>query len=388
MSDVELLFLVLGLIYAWECANWVPARGTAFTTWLGSRWHHSSPVLRNQKGGFVFTAILPPLGGILGASPVPVLAAPQGIVATRLVSRSQKVPACLSWNDVKTIGCEGKSILVNGKAFARGFSVIQARRTADQLKELSKLSPAAREGALQKGMQDRFRVKTATQLWKAFALRTVNLQFLANALLLYLFLFAPVAIWRMGLPPIWPSLLAGLYVLTFSIAFIFHSTHKHFYPAAKDERFTHTLINMFSPATTIRARDVLSRPLLEEFHPVAIAKAFCADAEFKEFAREAIRDFRFPLPPTGLTHSGPEQVIVKYCRDLEQKALEGFLQKHGLKLDDLLRAPDRMDDTCLAYCPRCSAQYTFTDGECGDCRTALVAFPGVTKQKPEGATAS
>jgi hypothetical protein len=161
---------------------------------------------------------------------------------------------------------------------------------------------------------------------------------------------------------------------------MFRSTHKHFYPAEKDERFTHTLINMFSPATTIRARDVLSRPLLENFHPVAIAKAFCPDAEFREIAREAIRYLRFPAKPVVLTPSGPEQSILKYCRDLERSALEGFLQKQGLKLEELLRAPDRMDDTCLAYCPRCSAQYTFTNGECGDCGTALVAFPNALEK--------
>src|SRR5437763_1198071 len=155
MSDVELLFLVLALIYVWECSNWVPLGATAFSTWLGSRWHRASPALRNQKGGFVLAPFLPPLGGILIAN--------------------------------------------------------------------------------------------------------------EPALLIYLFVFAPLAIARMGLTQTWPALLAGLYVLTFSIAFMFHSTHKHFYPAARDERFTHTLINMFSPATTIRARDLLSRPLLEQF---------------------------------------------------------------------------------------------------------------------------
>ena len=384
MSDVELLFLVLALIYVWECSNWVTLGGTTFTTWLGSRWHRSSPTLRNQKGGFVFTPFFPPLGGILGVNPPALLIAPQGLLAARPASGSKGESTILAWNDIRKIEVEGKNLLVNGKPFARAFSVTQARQTVDQVRDLLKVAPAARENALLKSMQERFRIKTALQKWKAFSLRTANLQFLANALLVYLFVFAPLAIWRAGLGQVWPTLLAGLYVLTFSIAFMFRSTHKHFFPAAKDDRFTHTLINMFSPATTIRARDVLSRPLLENFHPVAIAKGFCRESEFKEMARTAVLDFHFPSKPIRPVTSGPEQCIVHYCRDLERKTLEGFLQKQGIKIEDLLQAPERMEETCLVYCPRCHAQFTFTEGECPDCGgVKLVAFPVAGGKKVE-----
>src|SRR6185436_13336020 len=248
MSDVELLFLVMALIYVWECSSWVTLGGTTFTTWLGSRWHRSSPTLRNQKGGFVFTPFFPPLGGILGVNPPALLIAPQGLLAARPASGSKGESTILAWNEIRKIEVEGKNLLINGKPFARAYSVTQARQTVDQVRDLLKVAPGARENALLKSMQERFRIKTALQKWKAFSLRTANLQFLANALLVYLFVFAPLAIWRAGLGQVWPTLLAGLYVLTFSIAFMFRSTHKHFFPAAKDDRFTHTLINMFSPA--------------------------------------------------------------------------------------------------------------------------------------------
>lgn len=385
MSDVELLFLVLALIYVWECSNWVPLGAIAFTTWLGSRWRRASPAVRNQKGGFVLAPFLPPLGGIVSANPPPLLISPEGFLAARPPSAKGEVIA-LAWTDLRKIEAEGKLLAINGKAFARAFTITQARQAVDEVRNLLRLAPAARESALQKLMHDRFRSKTALQKWKAFSLRTANLQFLANVLLIYLFVFAPLAIGRMGLTQIWPSLLAGLYVLTFSIAFMFHSAHKHFYPAAKDERFTHTLINMFSPATTIRARDLLSRPLLENFHPVALAKAFCRESEFKAMARAAVLDFHFPAKSTVPSATAPAipQAVVRYCRELEKKALETFLQKHGLKIADLLQPPRRMDESCVAYCPRCQAQFTFVEGECSDCGgIKLQPFTTSSRQKAE-----
>src|SRR5690348_12356953 len=122
MSDVELLFLVLALIYVWESANWVPVGGRAFTTWLGSRWHQSSPALRNQKGGFVFAPLLPPLGGILGINPSPVLMAPQGVLAARPASQSKTASTAFAWNEICKIETDGKTVRANGKGFARAFS--------------------------------------------------------------------------------------------------------------------------------------------------------------------------------------------------------------------------------------------------------------------------
>ena len=134
---------------------------------------------------------------------------------------------------------------------------------------------------------------------------------------------------------------------------------------------------------TIRARDLLSRPLLEQFHPVAMAKAFCQESEFKAMARGAVLDFHFPAKSSASTALGPvtAQTVVRYCRELEKKALETFLQRHGLKIAELLQAPEPMDDSCLAFCPRCQAQFTFVDGECSDCGgIKLQAFTGSSRK--------
>ena len=66
MSDVQLLFLVLAVLYAWECACWVTRGTVVFRSWLGRAWHSSPPstLLGNQRGGFTFAHPLPPLGAV------------------------------------------------------------------------------------------------------------------------------------------------------------------------------------------------------------------------------------------------------------------------------------------------------------------------------------
>src|SRR5206468_5865843 len=92
-------------------------------------------------------------------------------------------------------------------------------------------------------------------------------------------------------------LLVALLALTTSIAIFFHRAHKAFYPEAEDERFTHFLTVLLSPVTSIRALDIVSRPLLETFHPLAIARVFCSPEQFREFAGRVLRDIHFPALP-------------------------------------------------------------------------------------------
>jgi hypothetical protein len=381
MSDVELLFLVLALIYAWECAGWVPLGSEAFRNWFGSRWRHAEPVIRNQKGGFVFAPFLPPLGTLLNCHPWPLGFSPAGILALRPGTRNSTQPAVLRFEEIKKVHVEGKKVIVNNRVFTRAASTTQALQAAEHIRALLKLSPAAREPVLHKLLHERFRIKTIRQRWREFSVRAANLHLLTNVLFVYLFVFAPLMIWRFGLGFTWPSLLAGMYALTFTIAFMFRAVHKHYYPAAKDERFTHLLINMFSPATTIRARDALSRPLLENFHPLAIARVFCTEDQFRRITRAAVLSLRYPAKSTNPAGGDREGGVDRYFKKIEEAAIEDFLKKSGLRIDDLLQPPLPSDETCLAYCPRCLSQFTFAEGECADCGgLKLVPFAPAAKR--------
>src|SRR5439155_13614683 len=118
-----------------------------------------------------------------------------------------------------------------------------------------------------------------------------------NFLFAWLFLFAPALIWRFGFRACWVGLVAGLLVAAVATAILFHRAHKSLYPQAEEQRFTHFLTVLLSPATPIRALDILSRPLLEDFHPLAIAKSFCSESRFRSFAQRLLLELREPAWP-------------------------------------------------------------------------------------------
>src|SRR5436853_594007 len=72
--------------------------------------------------------------------------------------------------------------------------------------------------------------------------------------------------------------------------------------AATEERFNLFIILLLAPASAIRASDALSRPLLEEFHPLAVARVLSKADDFHELAAQSLRELTYPdfaLVPPG-----------------------------------------------------------------------------------------
>src|SRR5205085_10268815 len=104
-------------------------------------------------------------------------------------------------------------------------------------------------------------------------------------------------VWKAGMErALWPMVI-GIYVQTIMIALLFSKLHRKIYPADSEQVFKPFLTMLLAAPSAIRAQDILGRPLLEEFHPLAVAKALCRRVEFDRFARVAIRDLHFPILP-------------------------------------------------------------------------------------------
>jgi hypothetical protein len=190
---------------------------------------------------------------------------------------------------------------------------------------------------------------------------------LSNALLGYVFGVAPVVIWHFGFKLSWLGLLAGLLGLTSATAFCFFRAHRALYPDAEDERFTQTLTILLAPTTAMRAHDALSRPLMEGFHPLAIASVLLPEKDFRDFARRVLLDLRQPaLPPCPNDNQAARETELQ-ARSALRSAAEEFLKKAGVGPGDLCGPPAPADESCRAYCPRCDAQFITVEGKCADC---------------------
>jgi hypothetical protein len=374
MSDLQLLFLVLAALYAWECACWLRRGSVAFTTWLGHRWRAKYPgaLLGNQRGGFVFAAPLPPLGTLLTANQFPLSLSPEtalAFVSTNVNPgfRPAQSGRALPLDAIREVRVDGKKLVVNGGVWLVAPSTTYARFLAGRVLQLAKLKPAQREKAVRELAAASFDTQAVERRWQEFRAQSRQLRWLGNALVAYVFVVAPTVVWFVGLRLSWLGLLAGLFALAVATATLFRRAHRALYPDAEDERFTYTLTVTLSPANAMRAHDALSRPLLDEFHPLAVAKVLLPPADFPNLARRMLLDLRHPVQPVCPCPDSAARAAEAYWRGALREAMEALLSRSGLDPATLCRPPNRLDATCQAFCPRCQAQFTTSGSACADC---------------------
>jgi hypothetical protein len=374
MSDLELLFLVLTVLYGWECSCWLRRGSVAFVTWFGRRWRvfHPGSLLGNQRGGLIFAPPLPPLGTLVAGNQFPLSLSPEAVLAFVSPSmnpgwRPPQTGKLFRWDEIRDIETSGKKVLVKGQVLLNAVSTTFAQWLAEELRQLGRLAPSKRASAIEKIIRDRFDTRAIERRWKEFQRQTASTKLLTNCVFTHLFIVAPILLSRWGLRPCWLGLVLGLFAMTITTAILFRRVHKSYYPGADEERFTHFLTILLAPATTIRAHDVLSRPLLESFHPLAIAKVFCSDQEFREFARGTLREVSHPGLPLCPRDELLAQAAEAHTRVVLLKTIEAFLKRNGLAPETLLLPPTPTDEACRSYCPRCLAQFTTPTGACTDC---------------------
>ena len=382
MTDLQLLFLVLAALYLWECGCWVSRGSVAYRTRFGGQFHsvHPSRLLGNQRGGFVFAHPLPPLGTLFLTHQWPLSLSEQSVLAfvspsMNPGSRPPQSGKFCTFAEIQTVKAQSKNLFINGKPFVCVASAGWANHVARLLQELTSLPSAKRGKAIELLLHQAWDRKAMEQRYGEFRDQTRFLRMLSNVLFGYLFVLAPAVIWRFGLGASWIGLLAGLLACTTTTAVQFRRLHRHFYPELEDERFTHFLIILLSPATTIRALDLLSRHLLETYHPLAVASLLCPPEEFRDLAAHYLRELSWPALPT-CPRSEPVVIEAEQQTRLRLKReVENMLRKARLGPAELLRPPRRAESTCQSYCPRCLAQFMIPTGTCEDCGgIPLMAF--------------
>ena len=234
MSDLQLLFLVLALLYGWECACWLNRGSVAFRSWSGWRWKaaHPGALLGNQRGGFVFAHPLPPLGTLFTGTQFPISLSPDAVLACVATSvnpagRPVQNGNCFAWSELKRIEARGKRVMINGEPLFKGPSPGFAAKMAQILRQVRQGTKSEREKLIRQTLNHGFDTSQIAQQWQEFKIQTSSLRFVANALFIYLFIISPLIIWRFGFQRSWPFLLAALLALTFATAMLFRRAHKN-----------------------------------------------------------------------------------------------------------------------------------------------------------------
>ena len=102
--------------------------------------------------------------------------------------------------------------------------------------------------------------------------------------------------------------------------------------------------HVLSPVSLMRGGTAIYWTALDQFHPLSVAAATCADEEFLRIAR-----------------------VFHYDEPQLQEAIKGILT--GRRLFERFSAqPDAEDASAVLYCPRCHSTYGVRASRCADCR--------------------
>lgn len=289
----------------------------------------------------------------------------------------------ICFNDMRSVGTDGKTVVVNETSFFKAGSHMFARYVSRLLRRLHDAPEAQRGRLIKQILLETLDTEAITRQLDQFRKHAKPLRILGNVLFGYLFILAPVWVWQYGFGHFGWALLVGLFAQTAAIAVLFRRAHKAMLPLGDEERFTCFLIMLLAPPTAIRAHDVLARHVLETFHPLAVARVLCPAEIFKAFARAVLLDLRFPMWPICPVNDGSACATEQWFRSVTLEMMEKFVCDAGLASMDLTAPPLPTDGENRSFCPRCGAQFVMMAGVCPDCGgRPLEPFPAA--QSPSG----
>jgi len=348
MSDEQTLLAVLVVIYLVDCVYWVPRSGLSVTNWLSKRWtlRFPSAIVGNERGALGFANPLPPLGLASRCLGLTISIAHEGIFSRKL----------WRWSEIKTVERSEREILINGELFYKAPTEYAARRLAIELARLSKRDDKKRAVEITKLISDSCDPDLITNRIDTFKKTTARLRLLANILFAFLFIICPFSVWRFGIvAALWP-IVGAMYLQTIVISLLFSKAHRKIYPDDSAQILKPFITMLLAAPSAIRVQDILCRPLLEPFHPLAVAKALCPPDQFTPLASQTIRDLTYPRQKLNTVESAHRDTLLKTITT-------------QLELDpaDFLQPPKPTESTHTKYCPRCLQQFTQHAASCPDC---------------------
>jgi hypothetical protein len=373
MSEGEALYLLLVALVVWEGGYWLNRDSLAFAShgFGGYRAVDPDAPLGNRQGGVRFGALLPPFAPTFvtrqpGFSVSPTTVASFVATAPFTSGRPEREDVRFAWEEIEEVGISDRTISVNGERMLRAPDAKEAQRTFDLLKGL--VDADDREKRIRDDLSRRFDATAARERADLCLKSTKDLRFVLTLLFLHVFVVVPIGAHFLSAANIWLRAVLILALLDIFAAALWFAAHRRLYPDRRGERWRWLAPALLFPPVTLRAVDLLSRPLLTGFHPVAGAAAILPKERFLEVAARALRDATHPLEGSNDT--------ADWSRNALRASIEELVRAEGADPESLLEAGTRTDPKSLTYCPRCRAEYSLAEGDCSDCAVPLARYPG------------
>jgi hypothetical protein len=373
MTDEQALYLTLIALYLLECAVWVPRGSAAFITKASgeARLRFPRQGVSNNRGGLVIGPLVPGAGAVFVVPQWPVSIGPEGALGwvAESLEREQRAHqngALARFEDMPPAKVDGRDVTAGDAILTTAASAGLASRVAEAIEQVrgapAKKREAAIEAILAAHVDEGLARRRAEEVFRA----TEALRWASLVLAVIVFAGAPAAVMSFGLEAIWLPVLGVIYAATWTCAALFYRAHKKLLPGSRIERVGQTILCALFPIGAMRATDAIGRIALHGVHPLAAAVALAPPEQQRELAAHLLRDARWPRRPVCLNDEPAAEAIEAFFR----KALLGHLTRLAGKAgvsSDQVTAPPAPEEGCIAYCPRCHAQFEKDTEACADC---------------------
>jgi len=349
VSELAQLFVLLALIYAFECAAFVPRRALGIARRFG-RWGVRPALAASAawRRGFVIGEVWPPLSPALVTETLPLVVGPDGL-------RADADSDVIAWEKVDRVSADGTKLFVNGTpttlATRRG-----ARALAEAFDGLGAQPRAERERRLRRWLDARFDDDAIEERLPKMERELLPAQIAASVLWLSVFAGLPVLLWT---PLATWFLVVGAVAgaAWIAAAVLFERALRRKGSVARELRpdVSKRIAAIASPIATMRACDHVARELAGDLDPLAVAAPLVTAAQLRTFGRARLVELKFRRPDDEADPAG-EADRAWWQREI-LKRVERTLRDHDVDPDALLAEPTRDGDDMVAWCPRCLAQY-------------------------------
>lgn len=387
MSDGQVLFLILCLIYATDCFAWLNSHSVAFCAWWGRDWKAKTahPYWGPSAGGPLLLNPIPPLGRVICAQVVPVSLSPDGIAAYNSQSfgaggRPHQTGAVALFEQVHAVVSRGNELVINNEVFCKCRTRLQAEMLVGLIDSLRMAAPENRRLLIEDFWEKQFNLEKAQKEYSEAARQILFLKCLCNALFVYLFILVPSLTLALSLDQLLIPAAVIMLLLAAQISLVYYFVHRTNFPFLKTDRIGNVVKMIVCPPVAIRACDLLTTYLLAQYSPFTLASLFLSSDRRQHFCGNVLRDLIHPISG-NLTDPRPALISAWQNSTIVNMASR-HLPDVALCLERIRHEPQREAPDCGSYCPRCLGQFHQQDGYCPDCTgVTLIPFSDATTSK-------
>lgn len=322
-----------------------------------------------------------PLGWHVCAEDPPVSFSPEGLSNVPVGSAGRPAPMPVlakawRWEEIRQLSARRGRVFINGEYFCP----ITPFTTAAVLRELidgcKNRTLAAREAWLAARVADWFRTARLGRQQRLLAGRTGSLAVWAGFGMGLAMLVSGYLVFG-GMLPLGEVLAArvgqtlpllGLYLLGLHVCLVVAGwiAHRKLMPGRGEARFSLLFSALLLPPQAYRLRSRIGAEYLRAGHPLAWLAVVGRQEDFVLYARQALTDLRWPLPPAHVEANELKlhQAIGSWTAARVEVEVARLLALRGVSEAGLLAAPKRDCAESCAYCPRCGSQFTTPEGRC------------------------